>query len=57
MLSTPTKKQIKDKLIGMKLTSSLVEAIDKDAESEGLSRSAIIRRVLIEHYRDSEKDF
>lgn len=43
-------KELKEKLIGMKLSATLVEAIDTEAESEGLSRSAVIRRVLTRHY-------
>ena len=56
MMRTKTKKELKDKLIGMKLATTLVNAIDTEAESEGLSRSAIIRRVLIARYRPILKD-
>jgi predicted DNA binding CopG/RHH family protein len=44
------RKELKEKLIGMKLAATLVEAIDLEAESEGLSRSAVIRRILTRHY-------
>lgn len=46
--------EIKDHVVALKLNGSLVHAIDREAESEGLTRSAIIRRVLIERYRESE---
>ena len=49
-------KAIKDKLIGMKLTKTLVGAIDLEAESEGLTRSAVIRRILTRHYSKSRDE-
>ena len=50
IMSRKSHKEVKEKLIGMKLTATLVEAIDFEAESEGLSRSAVIRRILTRHY-------
>lgn len=47
-------KQIKDRIVTLKLTGDLLSRIDLDTESEGLSRSAIIRRILLAHYRKSK---
>lgn len=48
--------ETKDHVVCLKLNGSLVEAIDQDAEAEGLTRSAIIRRVLLDRYRAPIKD-
>jgi len=45
-------KQIKAALVGLKISDELLKVIDQAAESEGLTRSAIIRRILLERYRD-----
>ena len=42
--------RLKEKNVGMKLDAVLVDAIDRDAEREGLTRSAIIRRILKRNY-------
>lgn len=47
---------LKGLVVGLKLNGSLVREIDKDAEAEGLTRSAIIRRVLLDRYRSTLKD-
>jgi predicted DNA binding CopG/RHH family protein len=53
IMSTTTEKELKGRLIGMKLAATLVRAIDLEANAEGLSRSAVIRRILIQHYADA----
>lgn len=52
-MNKPIRKEVKGKLIGMKLTMTLVRAIDSEAASEGLTRSAVIRRILTRHYGTS----
>jgi hypothetical protein len=42
---------IKGIVVGVKLTSALVDVIDVDAERCGLSRSDIIRRTLLDAFR------
>lgn len=44
------KHPIKDHVVVLKLQGSLVEALDLAARAEGLTRSAIIRRALLEKY-------
>lgn len=50
------KRELKDHVVALKLNGSLVEAIDKEADLEGLSRSAIIRRALLARYRAPMQD-
>ena len=45
------KREIKEHVVALKLNGALVHAIDRDAETEGLSRSAIIRRTLLAAFR------
>lgn len=42
---------MKGVLIGFKITSALCSAIDQEAERVGLSRSAVIRRTLLDAFR------
>ena len=44
-------KEIKEIIVGAKLPPSLVLLIDEDATNEGTSRSHIVRRTLLAHYR------
>lgn len=44
------KKLIKGYIVPIKLPSALVRMIDAEAEAEGLTRSAVIRRILIRKY-------
>jgi len=53
MMKRRHRAEIKDHVVALKLNGSLVEAIDREAESEGLSRSAIIRRVLKRKYAEA----
>lgn len=46
------RREVSDQVIGLKLDRSLILAIDRDGHAQGLTRSAIIRRLLIEKYRD-----
>lgn len=46
----PVRRQRHDVVVVIKLARSLVYVIDQDAEAEGLTRSAIIRRVLKKKY-------
>jgi hypothetical protein len=50
----PTLKSIRrqrhDHVVVIKLAGSLVRVIDQEAEAEGLTRSAIIRRILKKNY-------
>lgn len=48
--------EVKDHVVCLKLNGSLVEVIDHEAEREGLTRSAIIRRVLLDRYRAPMND-
>jgi predicted DNA binding CopG/RHH family protein len=41
------KREIKEHVVALKLASSLVDAIDREAMAEGLTRSAVIRRTLL----------
>ncbi|UVT16030.1 MAG: ribbon-helix-helix protein, CopG family [Nitrospira sp.] len=43
-------RQRHDYVVVVKLAGSLVRSIDQEAEAEGLTRSAIIRRVLKRKY-------
>ena len=43
--------ETKDHVVCLKLAGTLVSTIDQVAEREGLTRSAIIRRVLLDRYR------
>lgn len=45
-------KEIKGHVVVLKLTASLVQKLDAMAAAEGISRSAIIRRALMERYQD-----
>ena len=45
-------KELKEIVIGAKLPASLVLLLDEEAAAEGTSRSHIIRRSIIERYRD-----
>ena len=38
-------------IISLQLDTDIVELIKRDAELEGISASAIIRRLLIQYYR------
>ena len=46
----PVRRQRHDYVVVIKLAGSLVRVIDQEAEAEGLTRSAIIRRVLKKTY-------
>lgn len=46
--------EIKAHVVALKLNGSLVQAIDREAEAEGLTRSAIIRRILKRTYSTTE---
>jgi hypothetical protein len=50
MHSERKRRQVKEHVIAMKLDQSLVDAIDRQAQEEGLTRSAVIRRLLIQHF-------
>ena len=39
-------------IISLQLDSELIELVKRDAELEGISASAVIRRLLIQHYRN-----
>lgn len=43
-----------DHVVVIKLAGSLVRAIDQEAEAEGLTRSAMIRRVLKKKYESEQ---
>ena len=40
-------------MVGFKVTDALLSSVDREAEAEGLTRSAVIRRALIERYRET----
>ena len=50
MSNERNRRQRKEHVIAMKLDQSLVDAIDRHAEEEGLTRSAVIRRLLIQTF-------
>lgn len=54
MMKRRRQTEIKAHVVALKLNGSLVQAIDREAESEGLTRSAIIRRILKRKYAESE---
>lgn len=41
-------------IISFQIDSDILESIKKDAEAEGISASAIIRRLLIQYYRKGQ---
>lgn len=41
----------KDQIISLKLPAELIHQFDREAAHEGLSRSAVMRRALMEKYR------
>jgi predicted DNA binding CopG/RHH family protein len=49
-ISKPIPRQRHDHVVVIKLAESLVRTIDQEAETEGLTRSAIIRRILKKKY-------
>lgn len=51
MKTMTPRRETKSYVVALKLAGSLVQAIDQEAESEGLSRSAIIRRALLARYQ------
>lgn len=44
------RREISDRLIAVKMPSSLVENVDQDAAAEGISRADVIRRHLMRAY-------
>jgi predicted transcriptional regulator len=44
---------LKETVVGFKVTDALLSSVDREAEAEGLTRSAVIRRALIERYRET----
>lgn len=50
----PIRRQRLDHVVVIKLAGSLVRVIDQEAEAEGLTRSAIIRRVLKKKYESEQ---
>lgn len=56
MKHTTQKRERKEHVVALKMAGSLVRAIDTEAEAEGLTRSAIIRRTLLDRYRAPIKD-
>lgn len=50
MTKRTSKKNIKEHVVVVKLSREVVAAIDAAANVEGLTRSAVIRRLLLQHY-------
>lgn len=46
-----TPSHVKGNIIGLKIDDALLRKIRAEAKAEGLTRSAIIRRILLRHYQ------
>ncbi|GJL55804.1 MAG: hypothetical protein NPIRA02_29360 [Nitrospirales bacterium] len=47
-------KDLKDTIVAAKFTPDLVNLLDRDARYDSTSRSHILRRIVLNHYRDRE---
>lgn len=56
MLPSMTEKHIKGYVVPIKLAHALVRMIDAEADAEGLTRSAVIRRILIKKYSEASRN-
>lgn len=56
MLPSMKKKHIKGYVVPIKLAHALVRMIDAEADAEGLTRSAVIRRILIKKYSEASRN-
>jgi len=47
-------KELKDIIVGAKFNPALVLLLDEDADREGTSRSHILRRIALQHYKNRQ---
>lgn len=52
MTTRGIRREVSDRVVGTKLTPTLVSLIERDGKAEGIGLSGIIRRILMQHYRD-----